>query len=172
MMANLSKELAVAVYDNNTLAIGSLARVRETVAGNSRVSSDLLALVNAKPLAIARFGANVPQGLTQFVNLDDDEIGRNLKEIRQLSGALDAANNTAAISLTARASEPKKAENLEQLLAGVQMIGKSLLGGAQGGKNEIYGRMIDSLKITRDADRVLLDLQVPQSDINVLLGSK
>lgn len=172
MMENLSKELAVAVYDDATLAIGSVARVREAVGGGARVGTDLLALVDSKPQAIARFGANMPQGLTQFVDLDDDEIGRSLKEVRQLSGALDAANNTAAVSLTARASEPKNAENLEQLLAGVQMIGKSLLGGAQGGRNEIYGRMIDSVKITREADRVMLDLQIPQSDINVLLGAK
>jgi len=61
---------------------------------------------------------------------------------------------------------------LFETLEGLQFIGKAFLGSAKGANKQVYGRMIENAKFTRTANEVKLDLQVPQNDINVLIGEK
>jgi len=172
MSDKLSNEMAFAVFDDNTLAIGTVARVREALDGKTRISPEVLNFVNAKPNAVLSFGANMPQGMAQFVDLENDEIGKNLKEIRQIYGSMDAGGGNAMLSLAAKTLKPETAQSLEEMLAGLQMVGKGFLGGAKGEDKKVLARMIENVKIARSANQITLDLQVPQSDINLLLGAK
>jgi hypothetical protein len=74
-----------------------------------------------------------------------------------------------AIAKTTLASD---AEDLFLTLQDLQALGKALLGGSRGADKQVYSRLIDNLKFTRVGNELTIDLQVPQSDINVLIGEK
>lgn len=172
MFAGLSREFAITSYDNNTLAIGSLARVRETLQVKTRISNEFLDLVFRKQNVVMSFGANLPDGLSKFVNLDNDEFGKNLDAIRQIYGTLDIVGTDTILAVTAKTLKPEQAQSLQETLEGLQMVGKALIGGSKSADKKVYARMIDNAKISRSGSEVMLNLQVPQSDIDILIGAK
>jgi len=172
MIDKLSREFAVSSYDGNTLAIGSPMRVRETLQTKMRVSPEVLNLVNRKPNALINFGMTVPNGMSALINLDNDELGKNIDSIRQISGAIDVAEGNAIVSLAAKTLRPEQAQALKETLDGLQMVGKTLLGGAKGADKKVFARMIENARVTNNATEVMLDLQVPQNDIDILVGVK
>ncbi len=172
MFANLSRELVVTSYDNTTLAIGSVARIRETLQSKTHINSQLTDLIYRKQNVVMSFGANLPNGLSGFVDLDNDELGKNIDAIRQIYGTLDVADENTNFLVTARTSKPEQAQGLQETLEGLQMVGKALIGGSKSVDKKVYGRMIDNAKFSRNGNEIMLNLQVPQSDINVLIGEK
>ncbi|MGI8638372.1 MAG: hypothetical protein ACR2MG_00230 [Pyrinomonadaceae bacterium] len=172
MFTGLSRELAVTSYDNNTLAIGSVARVRETLQTKTRIDSQFLDLIYRKQNVVMSFGANLPNGLSGFIDLDNDELGKNIDAIRQIYGTLDVVGENTNLQVTARTSKPEQAQGLQETLEGLQMVGKALIGGSKSVDKKVYGRMIDNAKISRNGNEIMLNLQVPQTDINVLIGEK
>ncbi len=172
MFAGFNREIAVTAYDGNTLALGSTARIRETLQSKTRVNSQLLDLVYRKQNAVMSFGANLPNGLSGLVNLDNDELGKNLDAIRQIYGAFDVNGANSSLSLTAKTSQPEQAQNLQDTLDGLQMVGKTLLGSSKGEDKKVYGRMVENAKISRSGNEIMINLQVPQNDIDVLIGAK
>ena len=172
MFAGLSRDLAVTAYDNSTLAIGSAARVRETLQSKSRVNNELLNLVYRKQNAVMSFGMNLPNGLSGFVDFDNDELGKNLDAIRQIYGTFDVSGVNSNVAVTAKTFKPEQAQNLKDTLDGLQMVGKALLGASKGADKKVYSRMIDNAKISHTGDEIMLILQVPQADIDVLIGEK
>lgn len=170
MINGLTREFAVTALDENTLAFGSFARVRETVEGKSRISVEALNLISRKPNAVLSFGAKLPNGLSDFVDLDNDEIGKTLDSLRQISGALEVADGSTIVSMTAKTLKAEQAQSLQDTLIGLQTIGKTIVGSGKGADKQVYARMIENAKITRSAAEVNFDLQIPQSDISILLG--
>ncbi len=166
------KEIAVTSYDTNTLAFGSPARVRETLEAKTKVGADVLSAVNRKPNQLISFSAKLPKNLSEFIALDNDEFGNTLDTIRQVSGSLDVSNGNTIVSMSAKTSKAEEAQSLQEMLEGLQMLGKTLLGSSKAADKQVYARMIDGAKITRSGAEVLFDLQVPQNDINILLGVK
>lgn len=169
LITGLTKEIAVTSLDDNTLAFGSLARVRETFETKSRVSSEVLNLANRKPNAVVSFGAKLPNGLSNFFILDNDELGRTLDSIRQMSGAIEVSGGNTAVSVTAKTLRAEQAQNLKDTIAGAQLIFAPILKSSKGADKQIYGRMLENAKIAHNGNEVSLDLQVPQTDINILL---
>jgi len=47
-----------------------------------------------------------------------------------------------------------------------------LIGSSKGADKKVYARMIENAKISRQANEVSMDLQVPQEDLNVIVGEK
>jgi hypothetical protein len=70
----------------------------------------------------------------------------------------------------ARTTRPEQAASLLDTLTGLQMVGKAFLGGAKGADKQVYARMIDNVKFAQAGNEVTVDLQVPQSDIDILIG--
>lgn len=169
---SLSREVAVTTYDDKTLAFGTPARVREAFETKTRISSDVLGLVNRNANAVVSFGGNVPNGLSQFLPFENDEIGRNLDAIRQISGGLNVGGASAALSLSARTLRDEQAQGLKETVEGLQMLGKAFLGGSKSPDKQVYARMVENAKISRAGNEVSFDLQVPQTDIDVLVGKK
>jgi len=166
---SLNKEIAVTSFDGNTLAFGSLARIRETFETKSRVSNEVLSLINRKPNAVMSFGAKLPNGLSQFIDLDNDELGKTLDSIRQVSGAVEVSANNTSVSVAAKTLNAEQAQSLHETLEGLQMLGKAFISGKTEEK-KVYVRLIDNARITRSQAEVSLDLQIPQNDINILLA--
>ena len=169
MVSGLTKEIAVTSLDGNTLVFGSLARVRETLESKTRVGNEVLSLVNRKPNAVFSFGAKLPNGLSGFIDLDNDELGKTLDSIRQVSGAVEISDGNTALSVMAKTLKPEQAQGLHETLEGLQMLGKAFIGSGKGEDKKVYARMIDNARITRNLTEVSLNLQVPQTDINILL---
>lgn len=169
----LSGEMAATALDANTLAFGTPERVRETLESKSRVGQEILALVNRNPNAVISFGGNTPPDLAGFLNMTEaDEIGKNINSIRRMYGLMDVNGGKAFVSMTAKTATAQQAADLESTVSGLQMLGKSVLGGMRGNDKAVYARMAENARITRSADEVMLNLQVPQSDIDILLGRK
>jgi hypothetical protein len=171
-LKSLKNEIAVTTFDDNTLAIGTLERVRETLTTQTKINPNILAFLNRKPTAVMSFGANTPNGMSAFLDLDNDEIGKMLAGVRSLYGSMDALGGNMSVAVVAKSVDLQNAKDMEESLAGFQMVGKGLLSGSKGKDKEVYARMIDNAKITRKLTEVMLDLKVPQSDINILLGKK
>ena len=144
--------------------------MRETFESKSRVNAEVANLINRRPNALASFGAKLPDGLSKFIAWDNDELGTTLDTIRQISGAVEVSGGNTTVSVVAKTLKPEQAQSLQETLEGLQMVGKALLGSSKSTDKQAYGRMIDNAKITRNAAEVMLDLQVPQNDINILLG--
>ncbi len=168
----LSKEIALTSYDENTVAIGSLKRVKELIGKSPRVGKDVLALLDRKPNAVAKLGAKLSNGISQFIELGDDELGDTLGSIRVLQGSLDVDETNAIVSLMAKTSDGEQAENLQTTLTGFQILGKTLLGSSKNADKQVYARMVENAAITRVENAVMLDLSVPKSDIDIIVGQK
>jgi len=172
IFAGLNKEMALTSYDNNTLVIGSLARVRELFETKTRIGAEVLGLVSRKPNAIANFGALLPTGLTPFMELEDDNLGKSLAGIRQLSGAMDITGGNTVVSIAVKTAEPEQAKGLKDTIEGFQAFLPGVLKGSKGEDKKVYARMLENARVAQNANEVTLDLQVPQSDLNVIIGEK
>jgi hypothetical protein len=172
VLKGLTRELAVTAYNNNTLALGTTERMRAMLENKKRVSGQILSLLAKNPNAIINFGAEMPQGLTKLVNLEIDEFSKNLDAIRQLSGAMDILNKTVIVSLSAKTLTAEQAKVLTKTLTDLQSVGSALLSGSKGADKKVYARMVENARITQLGNEVSLNLKVPQSDIDVLIGEK
>ncbi|MDQ3132957.1 MAG: hypothetical protein M3Q99_19680 [Acidobacteriota bacterium] len=172
IIGKLSQEIAVSAFDQNTLAFGTAARVRQTIESKTRVGTDIANLLNKKQSPVMNFAAKLPGGLKQFIPLDNDELGKNIDAIQYLYGSMNVVGDNTALELTAKTLTAAQAQELYETLEGLQMIGKVFLGSAKGADKQVYARMIENAKFTHAANEVKLDLQVQQSDINVLIGAK
>ncbi|MGB7068593.1 MAG: hypothetical protein WBD22_03805 [Pyrinomonadaceae bacterium] len=168
----LTKEVALTALDGNTLTLGSLARVRATVEAKTRVEAEISAQVRRKPSSIMSFAVRTPDGLSSFIPLDNDELGKNVDSIRYVTGSLDVVSGNGVLQLAAKTMKAEQAQGLLETLEGLQILGKALLGSSGGTDKQVYARMIDNAKITRSGSEVMLDLQVPKSDMDVLVGAK
>jgi hypothetical protein len=171
ILVGLNKEMALTTYDNNTLVVGSFARVREMFEAKTRISNEVLALVSRKPNAVVNFGALTPNGLANFIELADDELGNSLKGIRQLFGSVDIAGGNTSVSIVAKTVEPAQAKMLKDTITGLQG-GAGLLKGSKREDQKVYGRMLENTKVAQNGSELTIDLQVPQSDLNVIVGAK
>lgn len=172
ILPRLSGEIAITAYDNNTLAFGRLERLKLMLTGSkSRVDNNLLALVNRNPNSVVSFAANLPNGMSGFVDLDDD-LGQNLASIRQVYGMMDVAGENTMLQAAAKTLKVEQAAELKKSLEGLQSFFSGLLLSSKGENVKLYGRLLKSAKISLKGSEVMFDLQVPQSDINVLIGAK
>lgn len=173
MLDGISNEIAVTSYDANTLAFGSAARVREAFADNkSRIGADVLALATKNPNAIVSFGGKMQKGMGVLLPIDNDEIGKAVDAINQFSGSLDIAGGAANLSVTAKTVKAEEAELLFGTIDTMRTLGKMFLSGNKSADKQVYARMLENASITRSGTEVSLALEVPQSDIDILVGKK
>ncbi len=170
-VAQLQGDIAVTAIDSTTLAFGTPSRVRQTLDGKTKVGQDLISLLERSPTAVTSFAAKVPAGVKSFLPLENDELGKDIDSIQYVYGNANVAADVASLHMTARTLQNAQAKSLHETLSGLQMLGKAFLGGAKGADKQVYVRMIENAKFSVRANEVVLDLQVPQSDIDILVGS-
>jgi hypothetical protein len=163
-------ELAVTAYDATTLAIGSPARVRDTLEAKAGISPDLTSLLTQRANPVVAFASRVPEGARNLLPMDNDELGKNIDSIRFIYGWTDFGAGNASMNLTARTVTPANAKGLYDTVDFLKTLGKGLLGNSKKPENAVYARLIDSAKLSNNGSEVAIDLTVAQSDIDLLLG--
>ena len=163
--------IAVTAIDSTTLAFGTLGRVRQTLEGRTKVGTDLTALLGQNPTAVTSFAGKLPAGMKAFLPLENDEIGKNIDSIQYVYGNANVEADVASVQMTARTLQAAQAKSLHDTLVGLQSLGKAFLGGAKAADKQVYSRLINNVKFTQKGNEVVLDLQVPQSDIDILVGA-
>jgi hypothetical protein len=166
----ISNEVAVTAIDKNTLAMGSLARVRETLEGTTHAGSDLTSLLSVKETAVMSFAVKPPGGMSKVVPLEMDEMGKNIDTIQYLSGSLDVAVTGTSLQMMARTKMADQAVALKEMLDGLQVVGGAIFGNSKRLDQKVYGRMIKNAKFEARGTDVTLDLLVPQADIDILVA--
>ena len=169
-LKGMTKDIAVTAYDRNTLVMGSLARVTETLEGKSRVAASLSGLLSQSGASVMTFAARTPGTLSQLLPLDNDELGKNVDAIQTLSGSMDVAAAGASISMLAKTKTADQATGLKDLLDVLQSLGKSIFGTSKRPDQQIYGRLIRAAKFDAKGTDVTFDILVPQTDIDALIG--
>lgn len=174
---NKSKKLspvAIASYSKDTIVAGSLEHVKRAIGESQRVSADVLTLLNRKTNPIITFGAYLPNGLSFYIGLKesaggDDRLKLALDSIRKLHGSLDISDGNAYFSATAEALETKDAEYVYSLLVMLQMAGKGMFPDKSNDPiAEVYLRMLENAEISLDEKKIILNLEIPKSDVYIL----
>ena len=169
-LKGLTKEVAVATLDKNTIAISSVPRIRQTLAGGTRVSPDVTSLLSVKETSVMSFAVKAPGGLSKMLSLDNDELGANLDAIDYLSGSVDVATIGTSLNLSARTKKAEQAQSLRDTLDGLKMVGGAVFGGSKRADQKIYARLIKNAKVEARGNDVSLELLVPQADIDGMIG--
>ena len=166
-----TKEMAIAAIDGNTLAIGSLARVRATLDGSTKVSPEISSLLTGKENSVMSFAMAAPAGMAKMIPLDNDELGSNIDSIKFVSGSMDVASAGTSLAVSAQTVKPEQAKSLSEMLEGLQMLGTTFLVSSKRPDQKVYARMIESAKIRNSANNVSLDILIAQPDIDVIVGA-
>ena len=169
--AEVPDEIAVAAVDATTIAIGSPARVRETLKGGSTVAPEITSLLTSRPNPVFAFSARMPEGVRNLLPMDNDELGKNIESIRYLYGWADVGAGNVSMNVTAKTANAESAQSLYDTVAFLQQFGKGLVGGSKKPQNAVYARLIDAAKLSKTGSDVALDLTVPQSDVDLLLAT-
>lgn len=169
-LKGLTKEVAVTALDKNTIAIGSVPRIRETIAGGTRLGANVTSLLSVKETSVMSFAVKAPGGLSKMVPLDNDELGANLDSIDYLSGSLDVAVAGTSLFVSARTKKAAQAQSLKDSLDGLKMVGGAIFGGSKRPDQQIYGRLIKNAKVESRGNDVSIELLVPQADIDGMIG--
>lgn len=163
-----SNEMAAYAVDANTLAFGSVEKVKATAAGTTKVDKEITDLLSKT--GVATFAARVPAGMSDFLPLDNDELGKNIDSIKMMYGSMNVNAAGTTLSATARTLQAEQAVGLKETLDGLQMLGKMFLGNAKGADKEVYARLIDNVKFTNKGNEVSMDLAIAQTDVDFLVG--
>jgi hypothetical protein len=167
---SMSSDIAVTTLDKNTLVMGSLPRVKETLEGSSHVSPELTALLSVKETSVMSFAAKPPGGMSKMLPLEGDMLGNTLDAMQFMSGSLDVDTAGAGLHIAGRTSSPAAATELKDSLEGLAAIGKMFLGSSKRADQKVYARMLGNTKLVVRGSDVNLDLLVPQTDIDILIA--
>jgi len=169
--SSLAQEVAVSTLDENTIAMGSLARVKATIDGTTHVSAEISSLLSAKESSVMTFAVKTPNGMSVFLPLENDELGNSVDSIQYVSGTVDVTTAGAALQVLAKTLKPEQAKSLYDTLDGLKMLGKAFLGSSKRADQQIYARLIENAKLAVKANVVSLDVTVPQADIDAMLAT-
>lgn len=166
----LSKEMAAVALDANTVAFGDVQKVRETAAGTSKVDKEIASLLNKTATPVATFATRVPDGMSAFLPLDNDELGKNIDSIRLMYGSMAVNGAGTTLNATARTLQSEQALSLKETLDGLQVLGKMFLGSAKGADKQVYARLVDNVKFSTKGNEVSMNLAIAQTDVDFLIG--
>jgi hypothetical protein len=167
---SLPAEIAITALDANTLAIGSLNRVRESLEPKTGVSAEITGLLASRANSVFAFAGRMPEGVRNLLPMDNDELGKNIDSIKFMYGWADVAAGGASMSITAKTAGPENAQGLYDTLVFLQQFGKGLLGNSKKPENAVFARLVESAKVAKAGADVSLDLTVAQSDVDLLMA--
>jgi hypothetical protein len=168
-------ELAVAPLDANTLALGDLQIVRETLdqkQGAARANAELIALANKNPNAIVGFGGNISEQLRANLSITNDAIARDLTAVRQVYGSVGLTEKDVVIALAARTVDEPSARNLGNTVEALKQFGALLVNRLPAAKAALARSALNSLTITNQGNELQIQTSVAQTELAPIMGGE
>jgi len=168
-------ELAVTPLDANTLALGVLERVRNTISAGregARANAELIALATQDPNAIAGFGGNVSAQLLQNLRIGNEAIAKDLSTVRQSYGSLVMTDKDLELLVAARTLDAGSARSLGDTVEGLKQFGALFTNRLSGIRGVLARSALGNLKITTQGNELKIRTAVAQSDIAPLVGGR
>jgi hypothetical protein len=163
-------DLAVAMLDANTVAVGKLERVRAAIdaqAGRGRVSPEITALATRDANAILGMGGNVPASLTQ--NLDIGNLSKSIASVRQFYSTLGTTANGFNMLTALRTENAGAAQSLSTMLAGLKQLAPFALGQMPAARARPLRSLVENTKVGTEGNEVLITLELAQVDVAALI---
>lgn len=166
------KDLAFAVLDANTVAVGEPGDVRAAVdaqAGRGRADLSVLDFPQGAGDFIA-YGGKVPAGLLAGVETGLPNVDRAVAAVRGFYGTVGSTPAGLQLMTALRAQTEADAKQLHATADAVRQIVPGLISAA-GPRARFAQGLVNSLKLTTKGTDVQLRLEVPQAEISTLLRS-
>ncbi|MCA1635839.1 MAG: hypothetical protein LC802_19650 [Acidobacteria bacterium] len=163
-------DLALAVLDTSTLAVGEPEAVRATIdaqAGRGRVDADLLNFARS-PNDLILFAGNVPPSLTAGLDLGTAELNTAVASVRRLSGAIEVTPAGYQMQTTLRTLNATDAKSLGETLEALKQVAPMLIS-MSGERGRFAKKAVESLRIATQGNEVQLRLELAQADLAALL---
>jgi hypothetical protein len=166
-------ELAVAALDANTLAIGKVERVRATIDAGAnrggRISPDITALVTRDANAIVALGGNIPQSLTQNLDLGNRNISQSVASIRQFSSTLGTTASGFDLLTILRTENAGAAQTLGSTIAGLKQLAPIFIAQLPALRAKPLQGLIDNTKVVALGSDVQITLALAQVDVAAMI---
>jgi hypothetical protein len=164
------RELAFAVLDQNTLALGEPEDVRAAIdaqAGRGRADMRLLNFPKGAGDFMA-FAGNVPAGALANPDTGLPNVDRAIASIRSFYGTVGSTAAGLQMMTALRAGTASDAKQLYDTADALRQIAPGFIAMA-GAKWGFARGLVDSMKITTKGNEVQLRLEVPQADVSAVL---
>ncbi len=169
-LGSFNRDVAVAALDRSTIVIGSVDRVRTTLAGNTHVNAEVSGFLSQRGTSILTFAVKMPSGVSQMLPAEFDSLDTSVGAIKFVSGSLDVTTVGTAIKIAARTGNADQALQLKDTMEVLQSMGGSLMSASKKPDQKMYGRLLKSAKLDARGTDVTLDILVPQADIDLLVA--
>lgn len=169
------RELAVTPIDANTLALGDVDRVRNTVAASrekGRPNAELIALATQDPNAIVGFGGNVTAQLIKNLRIGNEAIAQDVASVRQTYGSLGMTDKDLELLVAARTVDASSARSLGDTVEGLKQFGALFTNRLSGVRGILARSALGNLKITTQGNELKIRTAVAQSDVAPLVGGR
>jgi hypothetical protein len=167
------RELAVTPLDANTLALGEVDRVRNTIAagrGRRPGNAELIVLATQDPNAIVGFGGNVSPQLLKNLRIGNEAIAKDLATVRQTYGSLGMTDKDLELLVAARTVDAGSARSLGDTVEGLKQFGALFTNRLSGIRGVLARSALGNLKITTQGNELKIRTAVAQSDVAPLVG--
>ena len=164
------RELAFAILDPNTLALGEPEDVRAAIdaqAGRGRADMSVLHFPRGAGDFVA-FGGVVPPGVLTGVETGLPNVDRAIGSIRGFYGTVGSSATGIQMMTALRAATAADAKQLFDTVEALRQIAPGLISVA-GEKGRFAKGLVESLKVTTKGSEVQLRVEVPQADLSTLL---
>jgi hypothetical protein len=167
------RELAFAVLDPNTLALGEPEDVRAAIdaqAGKGRADMSLLNFPKDAGTFMA-FAGNIPAGALAGVETGmSPNVDRAIQSVRGFYGSVGSTAAGLQMMTTLRAGTAGDAKQLYDVVNALRQIAPGFISMA-GAKWAFARGLVDGMKVTTEGNEVQLRLDIPQADIATVLKS-
>jgi hypothetical protein len=166
-------EFAASPVDSTTLAVGDPDAVRNVIdvnRGKKRVSAELVALASRDPQAIAGFGGNISPELIRNMDIGNRAITQDLSSVRQVYGSFGVTDKDVEMFFAARTVNEEAAKNLGSTLEGLKQLGALFVGRLSAAKGALARNALNNLKITTQANELMIRTAVAQSSLAPIIG--
>jgi hypothetical protein len=166
--------MAIAVLDNNTLAIGELEGVRAAVdasLGRERVDDELIRLATQTPNAVVGFSGKIPQGFAGKAS-SNSAIEKYFAAIRQFYGSFSANGTDAETLVMLRTETAEQATEIGQALNTIKSLsafGFAQSSGGNAAKADSLADLLKGLSITTQGNEIQINVKIPQGSIAPLM---
>jgi len=164
-------ELALAVLDANTLAVGDPAGVRAAIdaqAGRGTVDPALVAQARGAGGDLVAFAGNVPPFAVAGIDIGMPEINRSIASIKGFYGGLGTTRAGYHLTTVLRTGSAAEASQLLKTIDALRSIAPALLSAA-GDKARFAKAPLDNLKTAAQGSEVRLRTELSQPDVAAIV---